>query len=115
MTVIKDGWLVEPLPVFFEDEDAAWNFANVFGGVPVRTKRQDGWFVESLPVFFDDEDAAWNFADMFGGVPGRAKRQTEAAEDGEPAWCSVDEDGSLYQADGKARPLGEFTEDDSAC
>lgn len=79
------------------------------------TAVKDGWMVRPLPVFFDSEDAAWNFADVFGGVPVRAKRQTEAVEKGAPAWCSVDEDGRLYQADGKARPLGELTEDDFAC
>lgn len=78
-------------------------------------KIKDGWLVEPRPVFFDSEDAAWNFADVFGGVPVRAKRQTETVEKGAPAWCSVDEDGRLYQADGKARPLGELTEDDFAC
>lgn len=40
MTVIKDGWLVEPRPVFFDDEESAWNFADVFGGVPARAKRK---------------------------------------------------------------------------
>lgn len=42
MTRIKDGWLVEPRPVFFDDEESAWNFANVYGGVPVRAKRHAG-------------------------------------------------------------------------
>lgn len=79
---------------------------------------KDGWLVEPLPVFFDSEEEAWDFADVFGGVPVRAKRHAAAVEDGAPAWCSVDEDGALYQADGKARqarPLGELTEDDFAC
>ena len=76
---------------------------------------KDGWLVEPRPVFFDSEEEAWDFADVFGGVPVRAKRQTDAVEKGAPAWCSVDEDGRLYQADGKARPLGELTEDDFAC
>ena len=76
---------------------------------------KDGWLVEPLPVFFDSEDAAWNFADVFGGVPVRAKRQTRTADDCAPAWCSVDDDGRLYRAEGKARPLGELTEDDFAC
>ena len=40
MKRIKDGWLVEPRPVFFDDEESAWNFADVFGGVPVRAKRK---------------------------------------------------------------------------
>lgn len=76
---------------------------------------KDGWLVEPLPVFFDSEDAAWNFADVFGGVPVRAKRQTRTVDDCAPAWCSVDDDGRLYRAEGKARPLGELTEDDFAC
>lgn len=40
MTTIKDGWLVEPRPVFFDDEEAAWGFADVYGGIPVRAKRK---------------------------------------------------------------------------
>ena len=39
MTVIKDGRLVEPRPVFFDDEESAWNFADVYGGIPTRAKR----------------------------------------------------------------------------
>ena len=39
MTVIKDGWLVEPRPVFFDDEESAWDFADVYGGILVRAKR----------------------------------------------------------------------------
>ena len=42
MTAIKDGWLVEPRPVFFDDEEAAWDFADVYGGIPVRAKRHTG-------------------------------------------------------------------------
>lgn len=79
------------------------------------TTIKDGWLVEPRPVFFDSEEAAWNFADVYGGVPVRAKRQTRTVEEDAPAWCSVDDDGRLYQADGKARPLGELTEDDFAC
>lgn len=79
------------------------------------TRIKDGWLVEPRPVFFDDEESAWNFADVFGGVPVRAKRQARTVDDCAPAWCSVDDGGRLYQADGKARPLGELTEDDFAC
>ena len=39
MTAIKDGWLVEPRPVFFDDEESAWDFADVYGGIPTRAKR----------------------------------------------------------------------------
>lgn len=39
MVKIKDGWLVEPRPVFFDDEEAAWDFADVYGGIPTRAKR----------------------------------------------------------------------------
>lgn len=39
MTNIKDGWLVEPRPVFFDDEESAWDFADVYGGIPTRAKR----------------------------------------------------------------------------
>lgn len=39
MERIKDGWLVEPRPVFFDDEEAAWSFADVYGGIPTRAKR----------------------------------------------------------------------------
>ena len=42
MTAIKDGWLVEPRPVFFDDEEAAWVFAAVYGGIPTRAKRHAG-------------------------------------------------------------------------
>lgn len=42
MERIKDGWLVEPRPVFFDDEEAAWGFADVYGGIPVRAKRHAG-------------------------------------------------------------------------
>lgn len=42
MKRIKDGWLVEPRPVFFDDEESAWNFADVYGGIPVRAKRHAG-------------------------------------------------------------------------
>ena len=76
---------------------------------------RDGWMVRPLPVFFDDEGAARAFQAAYGGAVVRAKRHAAAVEDGAPAWCSVDEDGGLYQADGKARPLGELTEDDFAC
>lgn len=79
------------------------------------TAIKDGWLVEPWPVFFDDEEAAWDFADVYGGIPVRAKCQTEAVEKGSPAWCSVDDDGRLYRAEGKARPLGELTDDDFAC
>ena len=82
------------------------------------TAIRDGWMVEPLPVFFDDEHAARAFQAAYGGAVVRAKHHAAAAEDGEPAWCSVDEGGKLYQADGKARrtrPLGELTEDDFAC
>lgn len=39
MTVIKDGWLVEPWPAFFDSEEEAWGFADVYGGIPTRAKR----------------------------------------------------------------------------
>lgn len=79
------------------------------------TAIKDGWMVRPLPVFFDDEGAARAFQAAYGGAVVRAKRHAAAVKEDAPAWCSVDEDGRLYQADGKARPLGELTEDDFAC
>ena len=79
------------------------------------TAVKDGWMVRPLPVFFDDEHAARAFQAAYGGAVVRAKRHAKAVEEGAPAWCSVDDDGRLYRADGKARPLGELTEDDFAC
>lgn len=82
------------------------------------TAVKDGWMVRSLPVFFDDEGAARAFQAAYGGAVVRAKRHAAAVEEDASAWCSVDEGGKLYQADGKARrarPLGELTEDDFAC
>lgn len=79
------------------------------------TAIKDGWMVRPLPVFFDDEHAARAFQAAYGGAVVRAKRHAAAVEEDAPAWCSVDDDGRLYRAEGKARPLGELTEDDFAC
>lgn len=81
------------------------------------TAIRDGWMVRPLPVFFDDEGAARAFQAAYGGAVVRAKRHAVAVEKGAPAWCSVDEDGRLYQADGKARQartLGGMTDEDYA-
>lgn len=79
------------------------------------TAIRDGWMVRPLPVFFDDEGAARAFQAAYGGAVVRAKRQATTVEGGAPAWCSVDDDGRLYRAEGKARPLGELTDEDFAC
>lgn len=39
MTAVKDGWMVRPLPVFFDDEHAARSFQAAYGGAVVRAKR----------------------------------------------------------------------------
>lgn len=79
------------------------------------TAIRDGWMVRPLPVFFDDEGAARAFQAAYGGAVVRAKRHAVTVEDCAPAWCSVDDDGRLYRAEGKARPLGELTDEDFAC
>lgn len=38
MTAIKNGWLVEPRPVFFDDERQARAFQATYGGKLVRAK-----------------------------------------------------------------------------
>lgn len=39
MTDIKDGWVVIPSPVFFDERTAADAFASTFGGEVARAKR----------------------------------------------------------------------------
>lgn len=39
MTDIKDGWVVIPSPVFFDEKTAADAFASTFGGEVARAKR----------------------------------------------------------------------------
>lgn len=92
MTRIKDGWLVEPRPVFFDDEESAWNFADVYGGIPTRAKRH----------IAGDSGAPSSAPSAAHGTPSETPSGTPSGKHSAQSATPSDQ-------------LGELTEDDFAC
>lgn len=58
---VKDGWMVEIPPLFFEDEYAARAFVKAYGGYITKSKRvikSDGFYSEKTERAIADSDFA---------------------------------------------------------